>query len=214
MDYGAPQRVYFASRKRLGTGDTVWALDVGAGSPAFTLAWSRDYGEFDASPVLRGDRLYVGNTGGLVYSLRTSDGLDPRSFTTGDGPVNDFVFPDRRNDDILFSTSTKVWSLSDDGSGTMTKNWEWSAGVGLATVLFWPQTSYVYVGGSNGTLYQLDFAAATPSTPPVATPLVLGDGTGQVGAPSLDIGIDLGGGKRLLVVGTEAGAVYGVAVPF
>jgi hypothetical protein len=43
---------------------------------------------------------------------------------------------------------------------------------------------------------------------------VLGDGAGQVGAPSLDIGIDLGGGKRLLVVGTETGVVYGVAVPF
>jgi hypothetical protein len=214
VDYGAPQRVYFASRKRLGAGDTAWALDVGAGSPAFTLAWSRDYGEFDTSPVLRGGRLYVGNTAGLVYSLRTSDGLDARSFTTGDGPVRGFVFPDRRNDDILFSTSTKVWSLSDDGSPSLTKNWEWSAGGPLSTILFWPQTSYVYVGGSNGTLYQLDFSSATTSVPPVVTPLVLGDGSGQVGAPSLDIGIDLGGGQRLLVVGTETGVVYGVAVPF
>ncbi len=212
VDYGTPQRAYFASRRLLGTGDTVWALDVGAGSPAFTLAWSRDYGEFDTSPVLRGGRLYLGDTLGFVYSLRTSDGLDPRSFTTGDGAVRGFVFPDRRNDDILFSSSTKVWSLSDGAS--LTKNWEWSAGVALSTILFWPQTSYVYVGGANGTLYQLDFSSATSSTPPVATPLVLGDGTGQVGAPSLDIGVDLGGGKRLLVVGTEAGVVYGVAVPF
>jgi hypothetical protein len=213
VDYGAPQRVYFASRKRLGAGDTVWALDIGAGLPAFTLAWSRDYGEFDTSPVLRGGRLYLGDTGGLVYSLRSSDGLDARSFATADGPVKGFVFPDRRNDDILFATSTKVWSLSDDGS-PMTKNWEWTAGVPLSTLLHWPQTSYAYVGGANGTLYQLDFASATPSVPPVATPLVLGDGTGQVGAPSLDIGVDLGGGKRLLVVGTETGVLYGVAVPF
>jgi outer membrane protein assembly factor BamB len=216
VDYAAPQRVYFASRKLLGAGNTVWALNVNAGSPAFTSAWSRDYGEFDTSPVLRGGRLYLGNTAGLVHSLRASDGLDPRTFTPtpADGPVKGFVFPDRRNDDILFATGTKVWSVSDDGTPGMTKNWEWTAGVNLSVVLYWPETNYAYVGGGDGRLYQLDFSAATTSTPPVATPLVLGDGTGQIGAPSLDIGIDLGGGKRLLVVGSESGIVYGVAVPY
>ena len=40
----------------------------------------------------------------------------PAATTTllaGDGPVKGFLFPDRRNDDLMFATDTKVWSISD-----------------------------------------------------------------------------------------------------
>jgi outer membrane protein assembly factor BamB len=216
IDYGA-QRAYFASRKRLGSGDTVWALNVNLNAPVLTAAWSRDYGEFDTSPVLRGGRLYLGNTAGLVHSIdaATGDGLRTFTPTPPDGPVKGFVFPDRRNDDIIFATDTKVWSVSDDGTSTMTKNWEWTvAGLNPSMVLYWPQTNLVYVGSKDGKLYELDFTSANPSPPTHKPPLVLGDGLGQIGAPSLDIGVDLGGGKRLLVVGSESGVLYGVEVPF
>jgi outer membrane protein assembly factor BamB len=212
LSVGLRPKAGSASRKRLGAGNTVWALNVNLNEPALTAAWSRDYGEFDTSPVLRGGRLYLGNTAGLVHSIDAATGDGLRTFTPAplDGPVKGFVFPDRRNDDIIFATGTKVWSVSDDGTPAMTKNWEWTvAGLTPSVVLYWPQTSYVYVGGGDGKLWQLDFTYAT-AHPSFAKSVTLGDGTGKVGTPSLDIGVS----PKLLVVGSESGVVYGVEVPF
>ncbi len=212
----ATNRVYVATR-RLGGGDTVWCIQVNPTDPAFspTPVWSRYLGEFDTSPVIRNGRVYVGNTTGTVYSLDAATGGDERSFSTGDGPVKGFVFPDRRNDDLLFATDTKVWSISDDGSPTMLENWQWTtAGLVPSLILYRPETSYVYVGSQSGTLYQLDFSFPF-GAPQFATPIILGDGKGQVGAPSLDIDPpDVTAGKKLLIVGSESGVVYGVEVPF
>jgi hypothetical protein len=209
VDY-ATGRVYFVSRK-FGSGSTVWCVQANGTTPYLTPVWSRDLGDMDASPVLRNGRLYVADNLGTVYSLDAASGTGDRTFTTGDGPVRGFVFPDRRNDDLMFATDHKVFSISDDGSLTMPKNWEWTiGGLDPSIVLYWPQTSYVYVGSTNGLLYQLDFSSANLSTPPTYTALVLGDGTGKLGAPSLDIGVS----PALLLVGSEQGVVYAVEVPF
>ena len=61
----------------------------------------------------------------LVYSLDAATGGDDHTFSPADGPVKGFLFPDRRNDDLIFATDTKVWSISDDGA-RMTKNWQWT----------------------------------------------------------------------------------------
>jgi hypothetical protein len=176
----------------------------------FTFMWSRDLGDITGSPVLRGGRVYIGNNTGTVYSLDAMTGGGDRTFATGDGPVKGFLFPDRRNDDLMFATDTKVWSVSDD-SNPMTLNWSWTVtDLNPSVVLYWPGTSLVYVGSRNGELYELDFTSATPVLPPTHKVQILGDGLGQVGAPSLDIGVT----PRLLVVGSEAGVVYGVEVPF
>jgi outer membrane protein assembly factor BamB len=212
VDY-ANQRVYVAAR-RLNVGPTLVGVNVGAG-PTLSTAWSRYYGEFETSPVLRGGRVYVGNDAGEVVSVDSATGDDLRTFATGDGPVNRFVFPDRRNSDLFFATDTKVWSLADEG-GPLVERWQWTEpGGNPSTVLLWPQSDLLYVGGANGTLYELQFVPGAP-TPPTAKSLVLGDGTGRVGAPSLDIGVeppDVTPGRKLLVVGSEAGVLYGVEVP-
>jgi hypothetical protein len=214
-----PNRVYFASRSLSG-GSTVWCVEVDASTP-FTpcSGWvSRNLGDVDGSPVLRNGRIYVGTTGGTVYSLDAATGLDERTFSTGgDGPVKGFLFPDRRNDDLMFATNTKVWSISDNGSPIMGLNWQWTvSGLSPSVILYWPQTNYVYVGSQDGKLYELDFTLANPSPPTSKPPLVLGDGLGQIGAPTLDIGVlppDVSAGKKLLVVGSESGVLYGVEVP-
>lgn len=215
VDY-ATQRVYFASRSFAG-GPTLWCVQVAA-SPLFApcSGWTNpNLGDIDGSPVLRNGRVYVGNNAGIVYSIDAATGGDQRTFATGNGPVKGFVFPDRRNDDLMFATTDTVWSVSDNGSTSMPLNWVWAvAGLSPSVVLYWPQTNLVYVGSKDGKLYELDFTSANPSPPTHKPPLVLGDGLGQIGAPSLDIGVDLGGGKRLLVVGSESGVLYGVEVPF
>jgi outer membrane protein assembly factor BamB len=216
-DY-ANQRVYFASRS-FSSGPTLWCVQVAA-APLFApcSGWtSPNLGDIDGSPVLRNGRVYVGNTAGIVYSVDAATGLGQRSYPTGDGPVKGFLFPDRRNDDLIFATSTKVWSLSDDGPTSMSKNWEWTvSGLSPSVILYWPQTNFVYVGSKDGKLYELDFTLANPSTPPIPKSLVLGDGLGQIGAPTLDIGVEppaVSAGKKLLVVGSESGVLYGVEVP-
>jgi outer membrane protein assembly factor BamB len=217
IDY-ANQKVYFASRSHLGVGPTIWCVQVDGSTPFVPCpGWTnRNLGDVDGSPVLRGGRVYFGTAAGIVYSLDAATGLDDRTFTTGDGPVKGFLFPDRRNDDLIFATNTKVWSLSDTAAG-MAENWQWTvAGLSPSVVLYWPQTSYVYVGSADAKLYQLDFSYP-PAAPEFATAITLGDGLGQVGAPTLDIGVappDVTAGKKLLVVGSESGVLYGVEVPF
>jgi len=217
VDYRA-QRVYFASRRRAG-GDTVWALGITPTSVAY--AWSLDPGgEFDSSPVLRYPRLYVGDTAGVVYSIDTTAtpptlAGDVRTMSTLDGPVKGFLFPDRRNDDLFFATNTKVWCVTDTGAGLVTR-WTWTTpGLSPSLVLHWPNTSYVFFGGQDGKLYQLDFSY-DPASPQFARAVTLGDGAGRIGAPSLDGGVEppaVSPGKKLLVVGSEAGVLYGVEVP-
>jgi outer membrane protein assembly factor BamB len=219
IDYST-QRAYFASRSLGGTQPSIWCVQVDGSTPFVPCpGWtSRNLGHVDGSPVLRSGRVYFGTEDGTVYSLDAATGLDERTFATGDGPVKGFLFPDRRNDDLIFATNTKVWSLSDTGASTMPWNWQWTvAGLSPSLVLFWPQTNLVYVGGDDGKLYQLDFTSASQATPPSHQVLVLGDGLGQVGAPTLDIGVappDVAAGKKLLVVGGESGVLYGVEVPF
>ena len=217
VDYGK-QRVYFASRRR--TGHTVWALDVGASS--LTYAWSWDPGgEFDTSPTLRNGRIYLGDTNGSLYSISTETigsppvPADIHVLSIGDGPVKGFLFPDRRNDNLIFATNSAVRSVGDPAVGFFPR-WTWPI-ANPSAILYWPGTDYVYVGGPNGRLYQLDFSLANTGTPPTFQERILGDGKGQIGTPTLDVGITtpyVSAGKKLLVVGSESGVVYGVEVPF
>jgi hypothetical protein len=216
VDY-ATQRVYVASRSFSG-GPTIWCIQVQA-EPAPAFAACSDWtppaiGDVDVSPVIRGGRVYVGDTAGTVYSLDAATGGDVRTFVTGDGAVKGFLFPDRRNDNLFFATDTKVWSISDNGAASMPKNWE-VGGLNPSIVLYRPQSNYVYVGGRNGTLYELELNAGDETAIPTVRSRVLGDGTGQIGAPTLDISPPdvVTPGNKLLVVGSEAGVLYGVEVP-
>ena len=76
-------------------------------------------------------------------------------------------------------------------------------GVTPSAVLFIPGDHYVYVGGSDGQLYEIDVLVGAPT--PVPTPL--GGGSATVGAPSFDWFYNL------IHVGTEAGIFYAVGGP-
>jgi len=212
VDY-ATSRVYFASHARSGgSSSTLWCLKLASASPGpvFTLDWKRDLGDISSSPVLRGGRVYVGSAlgGGTVFSIDADGGdvaLD-RTFSHGDGQVKGFIFPDRASQDLYFATGTRVWGVSDTADPMPDK---FSGGVVLAPgvtpspVLFVPGSHYVYVGGSDGRLYELDVLGSPPSVNSVA----LGDGLSTVGGPSLDWWYSL------VHVGTEAGIFYAVESP-
>jgi hypothetical protein len=210
VDY-ANDRFYFTSHDR--GGGTLWCLDLsGPPVPLMSYRWSRALGDIDSSPVLYRGAIYVGSPlgGGTLYAVEAADGLagDDRSFVHNDGQVKGFVFPDRLTGDLYFATDNLVWALNDDGT-TITETF--AGGITLAggvvptsPVLFIPGSSYVYVGGSDGQLHEINVSGGAP----VVKSLLLGGSPSAVGAPSFDRANDL------LHVGTEAGAFYAVAIPF
>ena len=204
-------RVYFTSHAHpTGSDHTMWCLNLpGSVLPTFSLQWSQPLGDIFSSPVLRGNHVYVGTLvdGGRVYGLHRDDGNPDSSFLHGDGQVKGFVWPDRDSNDLYFATDNFVWGVTDTGAVSMTD--KFSGGINLgggvvptSAVLFVPGSHYLYVGGSDGKLYEIDVLGPTIKS------VTLGDGLAAVGSPSLDIEYDL------IHVGTEAGIFYAVKVPF
>jgi outer membrane protein assembly factor BamB len=70
-------------------------------------------------------------------------------------------------------------------------------------------TDYVYVGSSDGNLYQVDVTTGDQTTSPDVVTVVIGAGASAVGSPTL-----LHAAQPMAAVGTEEGAVYAVEFPF
>ncbi len=198
----ATNRAYFASRRRTGGSQhTVWCLaftDTGA-----NLVWSRDVGDVDGSPILRGGRLYVGNNSGEVHALDAATGADLWSapFAAGDGAVKGYIWPSFSGDDLFFSTTGTVWSIADDGSSA-SLNWSVTTIPSPSIPLISFSSPLAWIGGGDGKLHQIDFSGA-----PTLTSVTLGDGTATVGSPALDVS------DNTAYVGTGAGKVYAVTLP-
>jgi outer membrane protein assembly factor BamB len=203
VDY-ANNRIYFASRRRAGgSQDTLWCLSF-SGS-GFTRLWSADFGDIDGAPVLYQGRLYMGNTSGIVYAVNPENGAEIWSYDASvDGAVKGFVTPQsepttpRR---LYFSTTSRLWSIIDNG-GSALPGWSTTTVPGPSIPLAPFGEDVLYAGSSDGWLYQLDAAAGA-----VLHSVQLGDGTATIGSPALDAK------NSMAYVGSESGAVYGVALP-
>jgi outer membrane protein assembly factor BamB len=200
----ATNRVYFASRSRVGgSANTVWCLsftDSGA-----SLVWARQLGDVDGTLLLDSGRVYVGTNNGLVHALDAATGasLWAAPFATNDGPVKGYVWRRPSTNQLLFSTTTTVWSLTDAGA---TASLAWSLGTipNPSTPLVSPLSPWAWVGGSDGRLYQLSLSGGLPT--PTSTQLEPGAVT--VGSPALSIA------EGRAYVGTDTGRIYAVDVPF
>ena len=78
-----------------------------------------------------------------------------------------FVFPDRASNDIYFATDNLVWGVTDTGAGgagEQVRRGPISLGAGVkpSAVLFVPGSHYLYVGGTDGQLHELDMLGAPP----------------------------------------------------
>ena len=202
VDY-ANQRVYFASRARLGgSSDTVWALDFTGASA--TYLWSQAVGDIDGSPILSGGRIYVGNLAGEVIALDAATGAVQWTYDAGDGPVKSYVWPRFGTSEILFSTTNNVVSI-EDGGGSASLNWSHAAvsNPSAPVVFSVSGTPYAWVGSDDGSLHQLDISGASP----VATSVALGGGSATVGTPAIEAL------TNTMFIGAENGVVYSVALP-
>ena len=92
--------------------------------------------------------------------------------------------------------------MTDDGP-TGAVAWSTSSAPNPSAPLLLFGTPYLYVGGSDGKLYQILSATGAPDKPAV----VLGGGPAVVGVPSFDFA------SGLIYVGTDAGKIYAVRPP-
>jgi hypothetical protein len=159
---------------------------------------------------MRNNRIIFGDSFGEIYALNILDGDDYSWNTGGDGQVKGFLWPDRRNTNLYFSSTSKVHGIRDDGTAFSSLPWspiDFSTHASVTSpspVLQKPGTDLLYFGNNNGQLVQVDLSGGTP----VITALTL-EGTGiQIGAPSLD------GQYDLVIVGSTTGTIYAVRVPF
>ena len=200
-------RVYVTSRERSGgSPNTVWCLDALTGA----RIWSAAVGDVDASPIRRGDVLYVGTVAGEVVAVDASTrgaGDVLWSHALGDGPVKGYVVPDRTTDRLVVSTSGTVWLLAGNGGGgpfVLVSLAVDSPSIPLL-VRDPDEGVFLWTGTGDGTLLQLDLTDSWSN--PVVRRLTLGDGTAAVGAPSFD------SSTSLVHAGSDAGVVYAVDAP-
>ena len=206
VDYAA-KRVYFGS-KRGSNGGTVWCLDLGPPSNALSLGWvSTSPGDVNGSPVLRGSKVYVGALPDAVWAIPAATGTGEYMRSLGDGEPDGFLFPDRRNANLYVATNTHVWGLVDNGSG-FPNMWTEIALTDPSIVLLAPGTNDLYVGVrddglGNAAVVRIDVLTGSP-----ASSVALESQPFGVGAPSLDNVFEI------IHVGSEAGILYAVELPF
>lgn len=204
VDY-ASNRVFFLTTAASGT---FFGLDLGpSGAPNLTLATTlpggnpRTFTGTNGSAVLRNSHLVWGDNASTVFGLDLTTGT-AYSVGTGDGAVKGFLWPDRRDDRLYFSTNGNVQCLRDAGTTFASCGGAWPVPVtSPSMVLQKPGTDYLYVGDGQGRLIQIKVSDQS------SLPLMLESGV-QIGAPSLD------GANNILVVGSATGTIYGVRVPF
>jgi outer membrane protein assembly factor BamB len=215
VDYARGQ-VYFASRFG-SSANTLWCLRLGPASDALTFGWAvsrTSVGNFDGSPVLRGDRVYAGNNAGVLWAVNATSGAALYSYATLDLSVKGFPFPDRRNGDLYFTTSLagglgRLHAVTDTGSALVAKVGWGSPPVGqrMSPPLLWTGSNRIFVGvelaASGGGLFSV---SATNGS---VTGYDLEPSPVAIGTPSLDIGQS----PPLLHVGGENGVLYAFEVP-
>jgi outer membrane protein assembly factor BamB len=205
----ATNRVYFASRAKAGgSPNTLWCLEL-VGSPTeVQLAWARDLGDIDGSPILRNGVLYVGNNAGQIYAIDPVDGSDewlsPYTPPTDDGAVKGFVWVDTTATPtrLFYSTTSQVHGLA-DGLTSATELWP-AASFGSPSPLIVIGDG-IWFGSTddNGSLRRIDKTTGLETDA-----VLLGDSlvSKSVGSPTYDIQ------PSLITVGTDEGRVYAVEV--
>ena len=126
--------------------------------------------------------------------------------SVGDDLVAGQVDTNAVNDVFLRDRGTGTTTLVSHTIGAATDaslNWQEGSIPSPSTPLFFQGVDLLFVGSSDGQLYQLDVSGPTP----VITSVALGDGGGAGGSPSLD------GARNIVYIGTDAGILYAVEIP-
>jgi Tol biopolymer transport system component len=215
VDYTRGQ-VYFTSWElNPGVDPSLWCLKLAAADLG-SSCWSvTGIGNLTAGPVERKGVVYVGGDSGQVRAFNAADGSShwesPFGGCGGGAPVKSYVLAERLGlaQDLYYATSAAVCAATDDGSGGATLKWQitYITNPSAPLLVRVGGVAYIYVGSSDGQLYQI--AVENPGSPGSPGPVtsVLINSSATIGTPAFDVR------DNMLYVGTDAGAIYAVQAP-
>lgn len=231
--HDATQHQLFFTSAKLGTGDTLWAIDSSDTPSGNRLLWSRDVGAADASPSFANigrTSLLVPTNQGSIYSLSSSDGtscwgssadgcgssagseeafcaqsgVDARATSCSGSAIQVGLF-------VIYGgtfAGDMVFSTADGYVRRVDSNgvqqWKtYVAGAGFPLVLTNIADGAVYVGSNTGQLLQLDL-----TTGQVEASRTAGGASIAVGDPAYDYL------AASVYATTSEGKLYAFSVPF
>ncbi len=214
VDYAKGQ-VYFASFKFSGLDPSLWCLKLtagGLGSPCWTQTLPDG---IMGGPVERNGTVYVGDNSGQIWAfdaaLGTSNwGATPYTGCGGGAPIKSFVLADRQGtaQDLYYATSSELCAVSDQGILPTVAKWSIPTatipGPSAPVLTRIGGIAYVFVGSSDGSLYQV--LADDPFGTGGIKSVFLRTGA-TIGAPAFDFR------DNMIYVGSDAGSIYAVQVP-
>jgi len=210
VDYTLSQ-VYFASLEFTAGQPSLWCLQLTAtGFGASCWAPLTLPASISGGPVQRSGRIYVGDDNGQVWAFDGATGAlqwGPFASCGGGAGIKSFVFADRQGtaQDLYYATSSGLCAITDPGPAPSSK---WAIGTLtipgpsaplLARIL---GVAYIYVGSSDGNLYQIE-----ADNPTAITSVLLRPGS-TIGPPAFDVF------DNMIYAGSDAGAIYAVQAPF
>lgn len=192
----------FASYSNGGTQSSVWAIDTLTGG----LKWSIAVGDIDAAPSVSLDEtaVYVGTVTGDIYALDITNGSFKWTAPfAAASPVVGVIFENYISTGILYFTTQdgNIRAIQDNGTGTIPSQLWQTIIAGASSPLPVPDPGWdvMYVGSSDGNLYELNLADGTQS---IYGPWAFGS---QVGDPVLDIS------SNFIFAGTSGGRIYSIS---
>ena len=206
VDYTKSQ-VYFTSLEFAAGQPSLWCLKLTA-SGLGGSCWSQTSPSgINGGAIERNGTVYVGDNSGQVWAFDASSGAShwpgPYVACGGATAIKSYVLADRlgASQDLYYATSSQLCAATDLGASAATK---WSLatipGPSAPVLVRILGTAYLYVGSSDGNLYQVD-----PTT--TATKKVLIRTGATIGAPAFDQR------DSMIYVGSDAGAIYAVQAP-
>jgi len=203
--------VWVTSNSNGGTAQpSLWKVNPNTGARLATA----NLGDISNAPyvTVAGETLFVGNDAGTLYAINTSTGATRASFAAGDtqvtGSVQVLNFSSPYT--VIFSGATTVKQVifnattntfTTTGAGTWSVSMPGGCAPSEPAVSF-PSLTKVYVGCSDGAVYQLDIASgAVDNTKSLRPGTTIGDTT-------LDIT------QNLLMVGCTNTRIYALSYPF
>ena len=189
-------RLYVASRDgSAGTQSGIWILDIVA-SGALLARFSG--GDFTTAPSVLFDntQLLVGDEAGVLHVVDLAALTKTTNTVAGGSAFKGFVWEDFNLPGRLYFVTVdgNVWALA--GSSASSTLWKTRPVASGTVAQMLPANTSLWVGGSNGTLYQLSLATGA-----VTTTLTIGAGTLSVGPVSTET-------TGELYVGTTDGTLY------
>jgi outer membrane protein assembly factor BamB len=205
--------IWVTSNSAGGTGQpSLWKINPNA-SGATTAAATANLGNISNPPyvTVSGGTLFVGTDGGTLYAINTSNAAVRASYAAGDTTVVGYpvVLNFSSPYTVIFSGATAVHAVifnSTTNTFTTTGAGTWSTtfadGCTPSGPAGYAGLAYVYVGCSDGAVYEINVTNGTVTNSKSLRP----------GSTLGDVALDTTLG--LLIVGATSSRIYAIAYPF